>query len=59
MSFFADIFKGPTKPKTPAPVPAGTDTQAVQQAAADARKRAAYAKGSGSDKIASRLGNVG
>lgn len=51
------MFAGPKKPKV-IPPPA-TDMQAVQTAAADARKRAAQAKGRDYTDVASRLGNVG
>jgi hypothetical protein len=58
MSFIADLFSGPSKPKTVKP-PA-TDTKGVQDAAAEARRRAAAAKGRAStDIVGSRLGNVG
>lgn len=57
MGFIASLFSGPKKEKTVAP-PA-QDKTAVQEAAADARRRAAYAKGRDSTSVASRLGDVG
>jgi len=59
MSFIADLFSGPKKQKTPAPVVPATDQTAVQDAAAEARRRAAMAKGRSATDIAGRLGNVG
>lgn len=58
MAFIKDLFTGPDKPKT-IKQPA-TDTRAVQDAAADARRRAAMAKGRQSTDIVGRgLGTVG
>lgn len=51
------MFDNPKKPKV-VPPPA-TDNQKVQDAAVEARKRAAAAKGRDSTSVASRLGNVG
>ena len=52
-------FGGSPKPPKPAPAPA-SDQAVVQQAAADARKRAVLAKGrSTTDVTATKLGLVG
>lgn len=59
MGFISNLFSGPKKQKTPPPVVPATDQTAVQDAAAEARKRAAMAKGRSSTDIAGRLGNVG
>lgn len=56
MGFIASLFKGPEKPK---PIkPPSTDSRAVQEAAADARRRAALAKGRSSTNVVG-LGNIG
>jgi hypothetical protein len=58
MGFIADLFSGPKKPK---PItPPATDQKAAQDAAAEARRRAANAKGRKDTDIVSRgLGTVG
>ena len=57
LSIMFGMFDNPKKPK-PIPPPAADNTQ-VQEAAAEARKRAAAMKGRASTEVASRLGNVG
>jgi hypothetical protein len=58
MSFIADIFGGGTKEKAPK-APATTDT-AIQDAAAEAQRRAALSRGRGSTILTGGgLGNVG
>jgi len=51
------MFSNPKKP--PVVPPPATDTAAVQDAAALARKRAVMAKGRASTDIVSKLGYVG
>jgi hypothetical protein len=53
------LFSTPKKPKPAAPAPS-TDTAAVQEAGAEAQRRAALAKGRSSTILASGgLGTVG
>lgn len=55
----ASLFSAPKKPK-PAPPPPATDTAAVQEAGAEAQRRAALAKGRSSTILAGGgLGTVG
>ena len=59
MGFIASLFSGPKTPK--APKPPSTDSSAVQQAAEDARRRMAMARGRSSTIVGGRqtLGSVG
>lgn len=56
--FFKNLFGGKKQKREEIPIPA-TDTQAVQEATAQARRLAALAKGKQSTDIVSRLGDVG
>jgi hypothetical protein len=62
MSFFSSLFSKPKAPKPQVIQPPSADNQDVQQAAKDAKQRAAYARGRESTILTSQgtqLGNVG